>query len=415
LVKEDYIVAVDIGSTKVVVIVGQIQEGITQVVGFGKAQNSGLRRGTVVDVEETVSSISSALEEAEKSAGVPLSRCFGSISGNQIITVDSKGVIAVSRADGEIQPIDIERVIDAARSVALPPNYEILHINAKDFAVDGQTQIKDPTGMSGIRLETNTHVIGVATIALKNLTRSLTQSGLTVDGIVFSALAASKAYLSKKQKEIGAVLIDIGASGTSIATFEEGTLIHSKFIPIGSNHITNDIAIGLKITLEAAEKIKINEISLDSDKINESAKVDLSKYDKNEKEQPSLKYVCEIAEARLGEIFSLIKQELSDIERDEMLPAGAVLVGGGSKLDGIESFTKSRLGLPAQMGKPFMEISGIVDKLDDPGYATAVGLLLWGLDETQTNVSNRPRMNFQMGNLRGALDKLKELFKNFIP
>ena len=408
-------VAVDIGSTKVVAIVGQVQEGIIQVTGFGRSQNAGLRRGTVVDVEETVSSISCAIEEAEKSAGVPFTRCFGSIGGNQITTVDSKGVIAVSRADGEIQPVDIERVVDAARSVALPPNYEILHINAKDFSVDGQTQIKDPTGMSGIRLETNAHVVGVSTIALKNLTRSITQSGLNVDGIVFSPLAAAKAYLSKKQKEIGSILIDFGASGTSIAVFEEGTLIHSKVIPIGSNHITNDIAIGLKITLEVAEKIKLNEVSLDADKINESHKLDLSKYDKNEKEKPSLKYVCEIVEARLNEIYSLIKQELSDIERDEMLPAGAVLVGGGAKLDGIEAFTKNRLGLPAQVGKPFTEISGIVDKLDDPEYATAVGLLLWGLDETQINVSNRPRIGIEFGSIGGALDKVKEVFKNFIP
>ena len=415
MAQEDYILAIDIGSTKVVAVVGQVQEGITQVIGFGKSQNAGLRRGTVVDIEETVSSISAAVEEAEQSAGIPLTNCFGSISGNQIISVDSKGVIAVSRADGEIQSVDIQRVIDAARSVALPPNYEILHINAKDFAVDGQTQIKDPTGMSGIRLEANAHVIGVSTIALKNLSKAITQSGLNIEGIVFSALAASKAYISKKQKEIGAILIDIGASNTSIAVFEEGALIHSKVIPIGSNHITNDIAIGLKITLEAAEKIKLNEITLDSSKINESAKVDLSKYDKNEKEQPNLKYVCEIAEARLNEIYGLIKQELSDIERDEMLPAGAILVGGGAKTDGIEVFTKSHLGLPAQIGKPYMEISGIVDKLDDPEYATAVGLMMWGLDEKQVNVSNKPRLDLQIGNWGGAFDKVKDIFKNFIP
>lgn len=415
MAQEDCILAIDIGSTKVVAIIGQVQEGITQVIGFGRSQNAGLSRGTVVDVEETVSSISAAVEEAEQSAGVSLPSCFASIEGNQIIAVDSKGVIAVSRADGEIQSADIERVIDAARSVALPPNYEILHINPKNFAVDGQTQIKDPSGMSGIRLEANTHVIGVSTVALKNLSKAITQSGLGIDGIVFSPLAASKAYISKKQKEIGVVLIDMGASNTSIAVFEESALIHSKVIPIGSNHITNDIAIGLKITLEAAEKIKVNEVTLDNDKINESAKVDLSKYDKNEKEKPNLKYVCEIAEARLNEIFSLIKQELSDIERDEMLPAGAVLVGGGAKVDGIEAFTKSHLGLPAQIGKPYLEISGIVDKLDDPEYATAVGLMMWGLDEKQTNVSNRPRLGLQIGNLGGALDKIKEVFKNFIP
>ena len=412
--QQNSIVGIDVGSTKVVVVVGQVQEGMVQITGVGRAPNSGLRRGSVVDIEETVSSISQALEDAERSSGVPIESCFASIGGSQIMSVESKGVVAVSRADGEINETDIERVLEAARSVALPQNFEILHNVPKFFAVDGQTGIKDPTGMSGIRLEVAVHVVGISTLALKNLSKALNQSGLEIEGIVFSPLAASKAFLNKKQKEMGVVLIDMGASSTSMIVYEEGSLVHSKVIPIGSNHITNDIAIGLKISLEAAERIKLDLINVNSDEIKDSEKIDLSKYDKNEKEKPNRRYVCEIAEARLNEIFSMIKQELADIERDEMLPAGAILVGGGSKLEGLQIMAKKSLGLPVQEGKPVYEVSGIVDKLDDPEYATAVGLMLWGLDESKSIVSNKSKINFN-DSMGGAIDKVKNIFKNFLP
>jgi len=414
--KEGYsIAAVDIGSSKTVVIVGQVQEGMIQVVGVGKSSSSGLRRGSVVDVEETVSSISAAIEEAERSSGFAVEACYASVGGNQITSVDSKGVVAISRADGEITSPDIERVLEAARSVALPPNYEILHTTPKHFAVDGQSGIKDPTGMTGIRLEVSAHIVGIAMLAIKNLTKALTQSGLEIQGIVFSPLAAAKAFLNKRQMEMGVVLIDFGASSTSIAVFEEGSLIHSKVIPVGSNHITNDIAIGLKISLEAAEKIKFEAIDVDSSNVKESEKIDLSKYERHEKEKPSRQYVCEIAEARLNELFQMIKQELSDIERDEMLPAGAVMVGGGSLLKGIIPMAKKSLGLPVQEGIPVYEVSGLIDKVDDPQYATAVGLMLWGLDEMQTNVSNKGKINLGLEGARGALGKVKDIFKNFLP
>jgi cell division protein FtsA len=413
--EEGAIAAVDIGTTKTVVVVGQVSEGIVQIIGIGKAPNSGLRRGTIVDIEETVSSISSALEQAEKSSGTPIAGCFASIGGNQVISVDSKGVVAVGRADGEIVPADMERVLDAARSVALPPNFEILHTIAKFYAVDNQSGIKDPTGMTGIRLEVNAHVVGVQTLALKNLSKALTQSGLDIDGIVFSPLASAKAFLTKRQMEMGVVLIDMGASSTSIAVFEEGSLIHSKVIPIGSNHITNDIAIGLKISLEAAEAIKLEVIDADLSNIKESEKVDISKYEPIEKEKPTRLYVCEIVEARLNEIFTMVKQELADIERDEMLPAGAILVGGGSKLTGITVMAKKVLGLPAQDGKPVYEVSGLIDKIDDPEYSSAVGLMLWGLDESSTNVSNKTKLNFNFDSVGGAIGKVKDIFKNFLP
>lgn len=412
---EGAIVGIDVGTTNVIVIIGQIQEGMIQITGTGSAINSGMRRGAVVDVEETVSAISSAIEEAERSSGTQVGNCIASINGNQVVSVDSKGVVAVGRGDGEIQASDIERAVDSAKTVALPPNFEIIHIIPKVFNVDSQTSIKDPLGMSGIRLEVIAHVIGVATPVLKNLSRAITQSGLEIDGIIFSPIAASKAYLNKKQKEIGVVLVDIGASNTSMAVFEEGALLHAKVIPIGSNHITNDIAIGLKISLEAAEKIKLNEITAVVDEVKDHEKIDLSKYEKNEKEKPQRKYVCEIVEARLNELFALIKDELKGIDRDEMLPAGAILVGGGAKLQGLQQFVKKSLNLPVQIGRPVFEVSGIVDKMDDPEYACAIGLMLWGLDESKNIVSNKTKSSIAIAKVGGVVDKIKDVFKNFIP
>lgn len=411
----ELIVGLDVSTTKVVVVVGQLQEGMIQITGIGRAANSGMRKGSVVDIEDTVSAISQALEEAETSSGVQIESCLTSIDGNQVVSVDSKGVVAISRTDGQIQANDIERVVDSARSVALPPNFEIIHIIPKTFTVDSQTGIKDPTGMSGIRLEAVTHVVGVSTPVVKNLSRAITQSGLEIEGIVFAPLAAAKAFLGKKQKEIGSILIDIGASSSSIAVFEEGTLLHTKIIPIGSNHITNDIAIGLKISLEAAEKIKIHEANAVIDEIKESEKLDLSKYEKDEKEKPTKRYVCEIVEARLNELFGLIKDELAGIERDEMLPAGAILIGGGAKLTGIQQYAKRILNLPVQIGHPVFEVSGIIDKIDDPEYATAAGLLLWGIDERRNIVSNKSRTSVDFSKVGGAFDKIKGIFKNFIP
>jgi len=411
---EDVVVGLDIGTTKVVIVVGQVQEGMVQIIGIGKAPNSGMRKGSIVDIEETVSAISNALEDAERSSGMKLESCFCSIEGNQINTISSKGVIAVSRADGEITDQDIERVTEAAKSVALPPNFEILHIVPRYFSIDGQEGVKDPLGMSAIRLEVETHVIGVTASVLKNLGKTILQSGLEIDGVVFSPLAAAKAILTKNQKELGVILIDIGSSNTNIAVFEERTLIHSSVLPIGSNHITSDIAIGMRTDIEVAEKIKINEVTAMPDQVKENEKIDLSKYKRDEKEKPSKQFVCQVTEARLKELFSMIKEKLSQIDRDEMLPAGAVLTGGGAKQTGIVEFSKNFLKLPVKVGAPVLEVSGIVDKLDDPRYATAIGLMLWGIDEYARDDNNKKSVNINR-KIGGVLDKAREIFKNFIP
>lgn len=410
------IVGIDIGTTKISLAIGQMTEGMVQVIALQSVPNSGMRKGSVVDVEDVVSNISTAIEEAERTCGFSLRSCLTSICSHQIVSVESKGVIPITRNDGEITEEDVIKAVEAAKTIALPPNYEIIHIVPKYFMVDGQNPIKEPVGLNGIRLEVSTCVVGISTPSLKNLSKTITMAGLDIEGIIFSPIASAKCCLSKKQKEQGVMMIDFGASSTAIAIFIEGSMIHAKVIPIGSNHITNDIAIGLKISIEAAEKIKLQEGSALKDEIRDAEKIDLSQYEEGENEKPSKKYVCEIIEARLNEIFSLINEELKNIEVDGLLPAGAVISGGGSKLKDLQGYAKKTLSLPTQIGKPNIELSGVVDKTDDPGYACAIGLMLWGIDETSSIVSNKSsKINLDFGRFEGAIDKVKGIFKNLLP
>lgn len=416
--KTNTIVGLDIGTSKIAVVIGQIQEGIIHILGTGLAANSGLRRGAVVDIEDTVSAISAALEEAERTSGLPLTSAYVGVGGSGIQCVDSKGVVAIARADGEITESDIERVLEAARTIALPPNHEILHVIPKSFTVDGQTGVKDPIGMSGIRLEVDAIVIGGVSAAIRNLTKCVAQAGLDIDGLIFGPLATARGLLTKKQRENGAVLVDFGAGTTSLAVFEEGSLLHAVVLPVGSNHITNDIAIGLKTSLEVAEQVKIEYANANPENVRETDRVDLGKISPAETEKTNRRYIAEITEARLREIFQMIKKELKKINREGMLPAGVVLTGGGSQLTGLADFAKEGLHLPAQIGYPILEVSGMVDKLDNPVYATSTGLLLWGVEEASLATSSPSRLKIDaraLGNFPEMVQRAKSFLKQFLP
>lgn len=409
--KQNITLGLDIGTTKIAACVGNIHENSIEIIGIAKTPNTGLRRGVVSDIEETISAISAVLEETERMAGIPLTNAFVGISGSHININTSKGVIAVSRIDGEITNTDAMRAIEASRAVAIPPNKEILHIIPKSFTVDGQTDIEDPVGMSGVRLEVETQIITGTTTAIKNLTKCVNQSGLEINELVFSPLATAKLLLTKKQKEMGAAMIDIGAGTTELAVYNEGKLEHCAIIPVGSMHITNDIAIGLRTSLDIAEKIKLQHASAVTKNIKDTEKIDLTDYDPNEENKIPKKYIAEIVEARLTEIFSMIKNELKKVGKDGMLPAGIIFTGGGSELNGLIDFTKDYLRLPAQIGYPLGEISGIVDKLNDSGYTTSVGLMLWGLESAKKPAKS----SYNLGNFGSVIDKAKKMFKSFIP
>lgn len=409
MAKENLLVGLDVGSTKVAVTSGEIVEGMVNVTGFVKVPNNGVRKGTVVDIEDTVSAISDALEKLERISGSRISSAVVGISGPHISTSISKGVVAVARADGEIGKSDVERVITAAKTVALPPNREIIHVIPRSYTVDGQEAIVDPTGMTGIRLEVEALVISGATSAIKNLTKCVYQAGLEIQGLVFSPIACAHNMMSKRQKEIGSILLDMGGGTTSLAVYEESDILHAAVIPVGSSHITNDLAIGLRTSVETAEKIKTKFGSAIPDKIREAETISLSQFDTGEDQRIERKYVSEIIQARLGEIFTLVNSELKKIGKEGMLPAGVVLTGGGSKLEDLIEATKEELRLPTAYGTMNLEMGGFVDKLNEPVYASSVGLMLYALEES---------LQGNLGSLavgESIYNKTKNFFKQFLP
>jgi len=405
-------VGIDIGSTKIATTIGQLQENGIDIIGVGFAPSNGLRKGMVVDIEETVSSISASLEEAERMSGLPVTEAVVSIGGVHVQATASKGVIAISRQDGEITDNDTLRVLDAARAVSVPANRDILHAIPRNYTIDGQT-VKDPVGMSGIRLEVDTQVISGANAAVKNLTKCLAQAGITVNDLVFTPLASAKSLLSKRQREIGVALVDIGGGTTSFAIYEEGDILHAGVLPIGATHITNDIAIGLRTTIDTAEIIKVKYGTATPLKFGPDEEIDLKKIDKNEEGKANLRYISEIIEARLNEILIMVRDELRKVGRDGMLPAGIILTGGGAKQAGIIELAKHTLRLPAQVGEVTQNVSGMVDNLNDPLYSASVGLMLWGLEAGNSNSAKRSK---GLGlNLGSAYQKATGIIKHILP
>lgn len=289
-----------------------------RVIGVGVSPSFGVRKGIIVDLEETVKSIHESLEQAERMAGINVGRAIISVGGNHITSQHSKGVIAVGRADGEVTEDDISRVINAAQAISIPPNKEIIHIIPKEFSLDDQKNIKDPVGMNGVRLEIDAMIIEGSTPHLKNLTKCVEQSGIKIDNYVLSPLAAARAALSKRQKELGVVLVDIGGGSASLAIFEENDLLHTAVIPLGGNHITNDIAIGLRTSIDVAEKVKLEYGNANPKEISKKEDIDLSQIDSNEEGNVSRYHVAEIIEARLEEIFNMVNKELKSKGKDKL-------------------------------------------------------------------------------------------------
>lgn len=410
--KPRIIASLDIGSSKIRTVVATFDEKsqAPNIIGVGIAPSAGLRKGLVIDVEETINNITTSLEDAERMAGEPMHRVFLGISGNHIESFNSKGVIAIAHPGNEITEDDIDRVLEAAQAVSIPPNRRILRILPKSFTVDEQKGIKYPVGMTGIRLEVEAHIVTGLAPAVKNIEKCVLQAGIDIEDVIPSCLAAPEAVLSKRQKELGVVVVDIGCGGTSVAVFEEGTTLHTAIIPVGGENVTNDIAIGLRTSIDTAEKIKIEYGSCNSHEVNDREMIDLSTFSKIDLQKVSKKQLVEIIEARYQEIFLLVKEELAKIHRDGMLPAGVVLTGAGVKLPGTIDIARETLNLPIQIGFP-QNFEGIVDKIDDPAYATAIGLLLWA-----SRFESRPfTLSFRGFGLRKAFGGMKQWLKQLVP
>ena len=409
MAKDRYLIGLDVGSgtIRTVIAVKSDEQALPDIIGVGVHASNGMRKGVIVDSEETVSCITAAIEAAEYMAGEPIDHAYVSIGGQSLKTVPAKGVVAVSGKTGEITASDVARVIDVAQNISVPGNRQILRVIPHSFVVDDQDFIKDPVGMTGIRLEANTHVVTSTGNVVKNLTRCVHQAGIDIDDLIPNVLASSEAVLSKKQKELGVVLIDIGAGSTSVSVYEEGSLLMAEVLPVGADHITNDLAIGLRTSVDVAEKIKIEYGSCLQSDVKTDEKIDLSHL--VGMDQVVLrKQVVQIIEARMYEILSLVYEELRKVNRAGMLPAGAVLIGGGAKLAGVVDFTKEVLGLPVQVGYP-VEFGGLRDRVDDPGFATVCGLLLWSMK------SGKSENIFSRISVSSAVDTMKGFFKSFLP
>ena len=414
MAKETIIVGLDVGTCFIRTAVAKIRadQSKPQIIGIGQAPSFGLRRGVVVDIEEAVKSIGQSIQEAERSSGVSIERVVISLSGNHITSKPSKGVIAVSRADGEISKEDTDRVIDSALAISVSQNREVVHNVPRSFSVDDQIGIKDPVGMNGLRLEVDTLIIEGSSPFIKNLSKCISETGLEIEDIVLSPLAASRSALSKRQKELGVLALDLGGGTVGLTVFEEGEILHSCVLPVGSSHITSDIAIGLRGGIDLAEKVKLEYGSALASEINKKDMIDLSKLGLEEKGIVPRIEVVQIIEARLSEILELANKELKMIDRQGLLPAGVVLLGGGAKIQGLVDLTKETLKLPVQVGFP-LELEGIVDEINDPAFATVIGLILWSLDKNIHGV--RKGIPLPQFSVNSTVGKIKGWMRGFLP
>lgn len=413
--------SIDVGSSKIATIIAQRDEeqGKIRILGVSSVPSGGVRKGQIVDIEETASAVITSVEKAERMAGFAIDKVVAVINGGHISCQNSHGVVAVASPDGEIEPSDVDRAIDAARAISLPASREIIHVIPSEFIVDSEGGVKDPVGMSAIRLEVETHLVTASTTALKNLNKCISEVGAQMEHVIFSGLAASGATVSDTERELGVVLIDLGAGTTSLAVFVDGALIHSRVFPIGAKNITNDIAIGLRTSLENAEKIKLAVSTADK---SSGEELDLAALGVTDNPQSVSKKTLTdgIIRPRLNEVFSMIGIELKSTGLGGRTPAGVVLVGGGALTAGAVESAKRMLALPVRIGAP-MDINGLIDDLSSPAYAATVGAVLWSARSPTTGSSvGFSALTKTLGEtfnvpMKGMIGRVVDVVKSLLP
>ena len=427
----DIVVGIDIGSSKIATLIGRVDEDVINILGVSESTSKGVKKGQIVNIEEASDAINTSLDSAERMAGHSIDRVFVSVSGVNIESQNSKGVVAVSQPDGEISEYDVERVLEAAGAVSLPSTREIIHVIPKTFTVDGEGGIKDPVGMSGVRLEVDTHIITANSAGVKNIEKILSsEAGVNVQSLVFAGLASSLSVLSDTEKELGVVLADIGAGVTNIAIYADGSLSYTSVIPIGARHITNDLAIGLKISLESAEKIKLylskhytRRVRVPDPEGPRRNRAEEDELDLNELHLPedvkkvSSKTLVEgIIRPRLNELFTMIALEIKKSGFATQTPAGLVITGGGAKTVGAEESAKRMLSMTVRVGIP-QNIAGLIDDVESPTFSTAVGLLEYSRNFSSEGVSGGGFSNmlpaFKL-NFKG-MSSVTKMLKKFLP
>jgi len=375
------IVGLDIGTSKVVSIVGEVNaEGGLNIVGIGRHKSRGLKKGTVVNIESTVQSIQRAIEEAELMAGCQIHSVYAGIAGSHVRSMNSHGIVAIR--DKEVFSADIERVIDAAQAVAIPADQKVLHILPQEYIIDSQEGVKEPLGMSGVRLEAKVHLVTCATNAAQNIEKCIKRCGLETDEIILEQLASSYSVLTEDEKELGVCLVDIGGGTTDIAIFTEGAIRHTGVIPIAGDQVTNDIAMALRTPTDHAEELKIKYACALSQLASPDDMIMVPSVGERPPRELSRQALADVVEPRYDELFHLIQAEIRQSGFEDMLAAGMVFTGGTSKMEGVAELAEEIFHMPVRIGMP-VEVNGLVDIVRNPTYSTAVGLLLYGMRQSQ--------------------------------
>lgn len=379
------IVALDIGTNKIAALVGEINaENQIEVVGYGTHPSRGLKRGVVVNIESTIQSIQRAVEEAEMMAGCEIHSAYTGISGSHIRSLNSHGIVAIR--DREVNQSDVDRVIDAAKAVAIPADQQILHVLPQEFYIDHQEGVREPVGMSGVRLEARVHIVTGAVSASQNITKCVRRCGLQVGDIILEQLASSYAVLSDDEKELGVCMVDIGGGTTDIAIFTEGAIRHTCVIPIAGDHVTNDVAVAMRTPIQYAEQIKIKQGTVLPHQVDADETIQVPGVTNHPSKEIQKKALAQVIAARYEELFSLIHSELRRSGFDQLMTAGIVLTGGGSKIPGVVELAESVFQMPIRTGTP-QNVQGLSEVKDNPIFSTAVGLLLSGHHQQQNGVS----------------------------
>jgi cell division protein FtsA len=373
--KDSLVVGLDIGTTKICTVVAELADGQINIIGLGTHPSKGLRKGVVINIDSTVQSIKKAVEEAELMAGVHLTSVYAGIAGGHIKGINSHGVIAVKNK--EITPSDVKRVIDAASAVAIPMDREVIHIIPQEFIVDDQDGIRDPVGMSGVRLEGRVHIVTGAITSAQNIIKCANRAGLDVDDIVLEQLGSSEAVLTPEEKELGVAIIDIGGGTTDLVIFSSGSIKHTAVFSLAGSHITNDISLGLRTPLEEAEKIKIRYGCALTSLVRKDETIEVPSVGGRKPRALSRHTLAEIIEPRVEEILSLVQHEIMRTGYGNLLASGIILTGGSALLEGIPDLAEQIFNVPVRRGIP-IGISGLVDLVNSPMYATGVGLVLYG-------------------------------------
>lgn len=373
------IAGLDIGTTKIAALIAEVTDDMrVNIIGVGLAPSKGLRKGTVVDIEQASESIVQAVEQAERMAGRRIESVFVGITGEHIRSLNSKGMIAVTSPTREISREDVERVMESSRTVVLTPDREIIHAIPRGYIVDGQNGIRHPEGMSGSRLEVETHIIHGSSTFLQNVSKCVHRAQLQINVLVVEPIATAEAVLTEAERNLGVALADIGGGTTDVAVFTDGEIYYTGVIPIGGNHVTNDISMGLRTPPEESERVKLQYACALKEMVGDDEVVSHRPMGSNEERKVPARVLAEIVEPRMRELFELVYEEIKRSGAAGMLPGGLVLSGGGSLMRGVADLAREVTDMPVRVGRP-MNIGGLADKVDSPVFATGVGLLLYGL------------------------------------